>query len=128
MNTLAILNTLEQTNEYFEHLFFQLVHHKIKEEKVTGSLKLPAIDEFLDSRKEELRVKNHFLDENRQNFINYTNYLLLKAIISHVQNSRNEALKYIKKARLLEAENPFWVFMDAILRSDFEVDSFNLST
>ncbi|MFW5944953.1 MAG: tetratricopeptide repeat protein [Bacteroidota bacterium] len=128
MNTLAILNTLEQTNEYFEHLFFQLVHHKIKEEKVTESLKLPAIDEFLDSRKEELRVKNHFLDENRQNFINYTNYLLLKAIVSYVQNSRDDALKYIRQARQLEAENPFWVFMDAILRSDFEVDSFNLST
>ena len=127
MNTLAILNTLEQTNEYFEHLFSQLIHHKIKKETVTKSLKLPVINELHDLSEEEIEEKNHFLDENKQNFINYNNYLLLKAVISYVQNSRDNALKYIRQAKQLETENPFWDFIDIILRSDFEVDSFNLS-
>ncbi|MFW6046839.1 MAG: hypothetical protein ACOCP4_03505 [Candidatus Woesearchaeota archaeon] len=127
MNPFRILNINDQADEYFSHLFNALITNKIKEEKIGDQIKLPLIDELLNLSEEEIEGKIHFLDNNKENFINHNNYLLLRAIFLYFKIKRDDAINYIKKAKLLEAENPLWDFIDVILRSDFEVGSFNLS-
>ncbi|GEM_PF-3267480 len=125
MNPLNILNQVEQANDYFERLFNKLVDSKLEEESGEGGLNLTPIEHFLEGSRKEADQKLRFIDNNKKRFRNLNNYILVKALL-YEQKSRDEAIRYIRKAKQLESEDPFWDFLDIVIRSDFEVEGFNL--